>query len=225
MTTAIVTWGHPHGIRLALPVDADYTVPVAPVDPFELAPDGTVVEDCFPWVFGSRPSLSPESTPDAGTVCIHKNVEQYEWWSFDPISIYHDFDASRYPGDTGWYLSDTAVLWLHRRFHSGESLSVEGERIEAKDGSRVRWQHTNHMFALKHGGVMLQFDPRFPGDYGASTGARRSSAGKNSTRQQRASQTCSTGALRLTWCRSPLSPTSSAPDQLTPNPPNHREKI
>jgi hypothetical protein len=165
----VVTWGHPHGIRLALLEDADYTVPVAPVDPFELAPDGTLVEDCFPWVFGSQPSLSPVSTPDAGTVCIHKNVEQYEWWGFSKDYITHLFDASRFPGDPGWYIvPDKATVWMLRAFKSGTGFTCIGERVEHATGERVDWRHTNRMFALKHGGVMLQFDPRFPGDYGMS---------------------------------------------------------
>jgi hypothetical protein len=166
----IVTWGSPHGIRMAMPVDADYTVPVAPVDPFELAPDGTLVEDCYPWVFGSQPSLSPDSTPKQGIVCIHKNVGEHEWYRFDAQFIDHWFDASRYPGDKGWYLipDEHATAWMQRRFESPTLVKAVGERVEHATGERVRWQHTNTQFALKHGGVMLQFDPRFPGDYGMS---------------------------------------------------------
>jgi len=142
----------------------------APVDPWELAEPGTLVENAWPYLFGNAPSMSA----DLERICLHKNVDQAEWREVPADGwVYHLFDRSR--GEDvptgprqGWYLTPRECCrWCALSFRSGDTFSVNGEKVEWDTGARVRWTHRITMFALKHGGVMIRFDPRFPNqDYG-----------------------------------------------------------
>jgi hypothetical protein len=152
----------------------DTSAPRQPLNPFLLAPDGTVVENCFIDLFGHHPSVKPGSTPDDLTICLHKNIGEQEWRQvLGQQDVLNIFDRSRAGGDTGWWIDPLeACFWAAVSFRSGQRFPAEadayfeGERVEHPSGARVPWRHTITLYALKHGGVAVRFDPRFPTDYG-----------------------------------------------------------
>jgi hypothetical protein len=138
-------------------------VVVPSADRYAFASDGTPVDNAFPLFFGQHPSQAgadiylPKNTPPEG-----------EWRRvLQNGDILHTFDRSRRPGDPGWYLSPLeGALYGKTRFRSGEVITYVGERVEADGSERVPWRHTLKLYALKHGGICYEIDPRFPGDVG-----------------------------------------------------------
>jgi hypothetical protein len=144
-------------------------VPPAPEPPdpdrWSFVPDGTLVTGAIETLIGANPVRQGE------IICLHKNTfPECEWRrvDFDGIVgelLLHWADASRFPGDRGWWI-EPAPTWCLDTFKSGEKAVTEHATLVDFHNSKTnRWRQTNTMYGIKGGGVCIQFDPRFPGQY------------------------------------------------------------
>lgn len=168
-----VAYFDPLGVPVYASVDTSQpAVSLAPKpveDRWALVPDGTVITHAMRALWGDTPSRSA----DGKRIYFAKNQPpQGEWRELAADgTVYHLFDQSRgedVPTGSrkGWYLTPRdCCKWAKDTFTSGESFTVHGEKVEFDTGARVRWTHTITLYGLKAGGVMVRFDPRFPGMY------------------------------------------------------------
>jgi hypothetical protein len=159
---AVVTWGAPQGVRLAVLEDADFAVPHDPEADFAFVPDGTLVTDAFDWLIGRQPSRQGD------IICLHKNIGQAEWRRVDGDRLYFYADASRVPGDPGWFIEPQPV-WAVDTFRSGDAWTMPAATIyDLRPGvAPNRWRQRNTLRGCVGGGGCVEFDPRFPLlDYG-----------------------------------------------------------
>lgn len=151
-------------LKLLVDPRVSLTPPVVvppPVDPFAFVPDGTLVESAVKLLVG-------QDVPDGTVICIHKNGthpnDQHEWRKVVRPRILHWGDASRFPGDKGWYNTPiTACEWARTTFLSGERFGpFEGHIVDLNhpNDEPTFWRHRYRMFATVGGGVCVEVDPR-----------------------------------------------------------------
>jgi hypothetical protein len=149
--------------RIALPLPpAPPVVEPPPVDPerWTLVPDGTLVTGAIETLVGANP------VQQDGIICLHKNTfPECEWRRAEGADLLHWADASRFPGDRGWWI-EPAPVWCFDEFLSGMSALTENATlVDFHNNTTNRWRQTNTMYGIVGGGVCVQFDPRFPGQY------------------------------------------------------------
>lgn len=147
---------------LAPPFEAEQAPPKPADDAFDVVPAGTLVQDAIACLIGTSPNQQGE------IVCLPKNTHpEAEWRRVTAFGeLLHWADASRFPGDPGWWI-DPAPVWAMDTFRSGVAVSTEHAQIvDLRPGvTPNRWRQTNTLYGLKGGGVLVQFDPRFSGQY------------------------------------------------------------
>ncbi len=147
--------------------DGPIVLPTAPPPPrnrpedFQIVPDGTRITDAIRTVLGANPVRQGD------LICIHKNIDQAEWRRVydNPKRITHWADASRFPGDPGWW-TDPDLPWLLDEFNSGVELAGTAQIVDLRPGVPPnRWTQKIRLHGLKGDGVLVDIDPRFPGMY------------------------------------------------------------
>jgi hypothetical protein len=158
-------------VYVAVEIDAPEQSMLKPEPPapdperWSFVPDGTLVTGAIELLIGTNPSRQGD------IICLHKNTfPECEWRRIvhDPMRdiLLHWADASRVPGDPGWWI-EPAPMWAQDVFASGDSLKTENAQIiDLRPGVPPnRWRQTNTLYGVKGGGICVQFDPRFPGQY------------------------------------------------------------
>jgi hypothetical protein len=148
-------------------VDLYPQTPPLPDDAFDFVPDGTLVTGAIEMLVGKTPQQDAN-----GIICLHKNTYPECEWRRVYFNEFHNVwllthwaDASRFPGDRGWWIVPEPT-WAADEFRSGQAIATENAQlIDYHHGKANRWRQTNTLFGLKRGGVCVQFDPRFPGQY------------------------------------------------------------
>jgi hypothetical protein len=161
----------PEGLLKRLLVDlsvgyAPIALPPVPEPPtpdpnrWTVVPHGTLVTGALRVLLGDHPNQQGD------IICLNKNTHpEAEWRRVAGGRLLHWADASRFPGDRGWWI-EPAPLWAWNSFASGDSAATENARlIDFHNGTTNRWRQTNTLYGVVGGGVMIQFDPRFPGQY------------------------------------------------------------
>jgi hypothetical protein len=167
---AVATWGAPTGVRMALLEPADFAAPKPPdpkpeppaPDPnrWTVVPHGTLVTGALRVLLGDHPNQQGD------IICLNKNTHpEAEWRKRVAGRLYHWADASRFPGDRGWWI-EPAPLWVVDAFASGSEFDTENATlVDFHNNTTNRWRQTNTLYGTVGGGVLVQFDPRFPGQY------------------------------------------------------------
>jgi hypothetical protein len=148
-------------ITLPLP-PAPPVVEPPPVDPhrWDFVPDGTLVTGAIETLVGANP------VQQDGIICQHKNTfPECEWRRVGGEMLLHWADASRFPGDRGWWI-EPAPIWCFDEFFSGDAVATfNATLVDFHNNTTNRWTQCNTMRGIVGGGVCVQFDPRFPNQY------------------------------------------------------------